>query len=399
MSELQDSQLIVPPEAAGVFAGLAELFYDDSSDMEQVYTAICTAAGEIVPGCDHAAIMQGDDYATVAASSDLARQAQQIERETGEGACVDAIENEPLQIESNLHSPRRWGQLAKRLIAETPLRGVLGFRLLVEQRKVGSLNLFSETVHALDDSAIERGIVLASFASVTATAEKSGGGAGTLSEDIRKNREVDLAVHSLMVLRDRPEQQAYDRLERISQDINVKLEDVATMGALQSGFHAMATGLQGWQRVRDLFGRHVGGEVAAAAEREHPQMGGEERHVAVVFVDIPGSTKMITSRSAPEVVQVLNRFFSVIVEEVDRHHGLLNKFEGDAALAVFGAPNHRDNPENEALAAGRAIADRLAKEVSESNAGVGVASGEVVAGNVGTETRYEYTVTLSVNLG
>jgi adenylate cyclase len=92
------------------------------------------------------------------------------------------------------------------------------------------------------------------------------------------------------------------------------------------------------------------------------------------------------------VVDLLNRFFAVIVEEVDRRHGFVNKFEGDAALAVFGAPNRLDHPEDEALAAGRAIADRIRQEVPECDAGIGVASGEAVAGNVGAKERFEYTV-------
>jgi adenylate cyclase len=77
---------------------------------------------------------------------------------------------------------------------------------------------------------------------------------------------------------------------------------------------------------------------------------------------------------------------------VDRHHGFVNKFEGDAALAVFGAPNHLDHPEDEALAAARAIAERLRNEVPECEAGIGVAAGEAVAGNVGAKERFEYTV-------
>jgi adenylate cyclase len=89
---------------------------------------------------------------------------------------------------------------------------------------------------------------------------------------------------------------------------------------------------------------------------------------------------------------VLNRFFAVIVEEVDRHHGLVNKFEGDAALAVFGAPNHLDHPEDAALAASRAIARRIRDEVPQCEAGIGVAAGEAVAGNVGAKERFEYTV-------
>jgi len=168
--------------------------------------------------------------------------------------------------------------------------------------------------------------------------------------------------------------------------------DGTELGELQRGFNSMVDGLRERERVRDLFGRHVGREVAAAAERERPELGGEERHVAVVFVDIIGSTQLVTSRPAVEIVQLLNRFFAVIVEEVDRHRGLVNKFEGDAALAVFGAPNRLERPEDEALAAARAIARRLASEVPECPAGIGVAAGQVVAGNVGTKERFEYTV-------
>ena len=168
--------------------------------------------------------------------------------------------------------------------------------------------------------------------------------------------------------------------------------DGTELGELQRGFNSMVDGLRERERVRDLFGRHVGREVALAAERERPKLGGEERHVAVVFIDIVGSTQLVTSQPPAEVVQLLNRFFSIVVEEVDRHHGLVNKFEGDASLVIFGAPNHLDRPEDEALAAARAIAGRLAAEIPELEAGIGVAAGQVVAGNVGAKERFEYTV-------
>src|SRR5271170_677457 len=168
--------------------------------------------------------------------------------------------------------------------------------------------------------------------------------------------------------------------------------DGTELGELQRGFNSMVDGLRERERVRDLFGRHVGREVAAAAERDMPQLGGEERHVAVVFIDVIGSTHLVTSRPAADVVQLLNRFFAVIVEEVDRHHGLVNKFEGDAVLAVFGAPNHLDRPEEQALGAARAIARRLDSEVPECKAGIGVTAGNAVAGNVGAKERFEYTV-------
>lgn len=185
---------------------------------------------------------------------------------------------------------------------------------------------------------------------------------------------------------------ALKRVEQGDLRGNLVVFDGTELGELQSGFNAMVAGLRERERVRDLFGRHVGREVAAAAERERTQLGGEERHVAVVFVDIIGSTKMVTNRPATEVVQLLNRFFGVIVDEVDRYHGLVNKFEGDATLAVFGAPNHLDHPEDAALATARAICRRLAEEMPECPAGIGVAAGQVVAGNVGAKERFEYTV-------
>jgi adenylate cyclase len=168
--------------------------------------------------------------------------------------------------------------------------------------------------------------------------------------------------------------------------------DGTELGELQRGFNSMVNGLRERERVRDLFGRHVGREVAAAAEREQPKLGGEERHVAVVFIDIIGSTKLVTSQRPAEIVQLLNRFFAVVVEEVDRHCGLVNKFAGDASLAIFGAPNRLERPEDAALAAARAIADRLADEIPECQAGIGVTAGQVVAGNVGAKERFEYTV-------
>jgi adenylate cyclase len=169
--------------------------------------------------------------------------------------------------------------------------------------------------------------------------------------------------------------------------------DGTELGELQRGFNTMVDGLRERERVRDLFGRHVGREVAAAAEQQQlPRLGGEERHVAVLFIDIVGSTKLVTSRPPIEVVELLNRFFAVIVEEVDRNRGLVNKFEGDAALAVFGAPVALDSPETDVLCATRTIARRLRLEVPECPARIGVASGEVVAGNVGARERFEYTV-------
>jgi len=122
------------------------------------------------------------------------------------------------------------------------------------------------------------------------------------------------------------------------------------------------------------------------------ELGGESREVTVLFVDLVGSTTYATQNSPSDVVDMLNRFFGVVVDEVDRHRGLVNKFIGDAVLAVFGAPVSLDDHPDAGLAAARAMAARLAEEVPEIGAGIGVATGEVVAGNVGHHRRFEYTV-------
>jgi adenylate cyclase len=185
---------------------------------------------------------------------------------------------------------------------------------------------------------------------------------------------------------------ALKRVEQGDLRGNLVVFDGTELGELQRGFNSMVDGLRERERVRDLFGRHVGRDVALAAERERPKLGGEERHVAVVFIDIVGSTQLVTSQPPTEVVALLNRFFGIVVEEVDRHCGLVNKFEGDASLAIFGAPNRLDSPEDKALAAARRIAERLRNEMPECQAGIGVAAGQVVAGNVGAKERFEYTV-------
>jgi adenylate cyclase len=122
------------------------------------------------------------------------------------------------------------------------------------------------------------------------------------------------------------------------------------------------------------------------------RLGGEEREVGALFVDLVGSTELGARLSPTEVVELLNEFFAIVVEEAERQHGWVNKFEGDAALCVFGAPNPAERPAADALAAARGLRDRLRAELPGVDYGVGVSSGTAVAGNVGAEERFEYTV-------
>ncbi|WP_370247938.1 adenylate/guanylate cyclase domain-containing protein [Nocardioides sp.] len=181
-------------------------------------------------------------------------------------------------------------------------------------------------------------------------------------------------------------------VERGDLDRTVAVFDATELGQLQAGFNQMAAGLREREHLRDLFGRHVGHEVAAAAAAGAVELGGEARVATVLFVDLVGSTRYATEHGPTEVVGVLNRFFGVVVDEIDAQGGLVNKFIGDAVLAVFGAPVDRPDHARAALEAARRMAARLAVEVPEVGAGIGVTTGEVVAGNVGHRSRFEYTV-------
>ncbi len=182
------------------------------------------------------------------------------------------------------------------------------------------------------------------------------------------------------------------RVRRGDLDTEVLVFDGTELGGLQAGFNQMISDMRERERIRDLFGRHVGREVAQAALSRQIELGGEVRDVAVLFIDIVGSTTLAATRPPAEVVALLNRFFAVVVAEVQDQGGFVNKFEGDAALAVFGAPGEVPDAAGHALAAGRSMSARLRREVSECVAGIGVAAGPAVAGNVGAESRVECPV-------
>lgn len=175
-------------------------------------------------------------------------------------------------------------------------------------------------------------------------------------------------------------------------DARVEVYDGSVLGLLQAGFNDMAEGLQERERLRDLYGRQVGEDVAQDALTRGVDLGGEQCEVAVLFVDVVGSTRIAAERPADEVVRLLNRFFGVVVDEVHERGGWINKFQGDATLAVFGAPAEVDDAAGRALATARALARRLPRDVPELSAGVGVAYGTAVAGHIGDERRFEFTV-------
>jgi adenylate cyclase len=177
-------------------------------------------------------------------------------------------------------------------------------------------------------------------------------------------------------------------------DVSVTVDDAGEIGQLQAGFNRMVSGLRERDRLKQLFDRHVGPDVARRAF-DSSGLGGAELDATVMFVDLIGSTSLAAERPPDSVLAMLNALFSAVVQEVGAEGGLVNQFQGDGALCVFGAPQEVPDHAARALRAATALRARiidLGSVFPGFDAAIGISSGHVVGGDVGTEDRYEYTV-------
>lgn len=169
-------------------------------------------------------------------------------------------------------------------------------------------------------------------------------------------------------------------------------------GRLGDGINEMIDGLVERERMREVFGRYVSPAVRDRLLAEAPRLGGELRQVTVLFADIRDFT-VISGRLEPQrLVGLLNRYFATTVAVVDEYHGYVNKFIGDAVMAVFGAPLEDPEHTRRALECAREMVRRIEalNDTGEMEvrlrAGIGLHTGQVVAGNIGAPNRFEYTV-------
>ena len=185
---------------------------------------------------------------------------------------------------------------------------------------------------------------------------------------------------------------AVHRVDHGDYKARVPVYDSSELGVLQHGFNRMVEGLAERDRMREIFARHVGDTVAELAISDGVGMHGTNTRVGVLFVDIVGSTRLAVNRPPREIVELLNEFFRVVVGVVGRHGGFVNKFQGDAALAIFGAPLDLDDFAGRALASARELRAELYETLGDTDIGIGVSAGKAIAGHIGAEQRLEYTV-------
>jgi len=182
----------------------------------------------------------------------------------------------------------------------------------------------------------------------------------------------------------------------------IPLERKDELGQLTRAFNEMAQSLGEKEFIKNTFERYVSKELAdQILQRQGAlKLGGEERVVTVLFCDIRRFTALAEKLSATEVVEVLNEFFARMIRIINAHGGMVDKLLGDAVMALFGAPLALGDDPLRAVRCGlemqreveRMNMERSGEETPQLEMGIGINTGAVVAGNIGSETRMEYTV-------
>lgn len=194
-----------------------------------------------------------------------------------------------------------------------------------------------------------------------------------------------------------------DGTEKITKgDYSVKVKNISNdeMGLLSDTFNEMTKSLQEKEFMREAFGKVVDPYVRDYLLQGNIALGGENCDVTVMFCDIRNFTAMSENMKPEDVVLLLNKYFTAMEKCISENHGVINKYIGDAIMAIFGSPVKSQNHALDSYKASLAMKNSLIelnKSFAEKNLplfdfGIGLHSGNVLAGNIGAEKRMEYTV-------
>jgi len=177
----------------------------------------------------------------------------------------------------------------------------------------------------------------------------------------------------------------------------VPVRSTDELGELNQHFNAMVHELQRAAEARELFGRYVSPEVARRALERGVELGGEVVTATALFADLRGFTARTRMLDAPALVAQLGEYYAVVERVCQAEHGIITQFLGDGVVVVFGAPldpvaDHADRAVRAARAIQRLLGGRTWPDGEPLAAGVGICTGEMIAGNVGAGERVIYTI-------
>ena len=218
------------PELLTTFRSIAEVVYSGDS-YDAVYEALCRSAVEFVDGCDHASLMlrQHGRNRSAAATDEIARPSTRWRSSSAKGpASTPWTPTSRTSTCAPTSPPAASGRSWRKWIREeTSVKGMAGFRLRRDGEKVGALNVFSDTAGALTQHSLDQAIVLTAFASIAMAALERGEEAITLRRGLESNREIGKAIGLLMAMHVITDDQAFEMLSKVSQEMNIKLAEVA----------------------------------------------------------------------------------------------------------------------------------------------------------------------------
>jgi adenylate cyclase len=194
--------------------------------------------------------------------------------------------------------------------------------------------------------------------------------------------------------------QAAREIERGNYAIRVANHGTDEIGELGRAFDGMARGLEERDRVRDVLGKVASSEVVAQLLDRRIELGGQELDATVMFTDLRDFTALCEKLTPQQSLAFLNEFLTEISEVVEAHGGVVDKYVGDGVMALFGAPVTRVDDAQRAVEAALEVRDRIerlrprlaARGMPSPEIGMGLSTSRVVAGNVGSPSRLNYTV-------
>ncbi|KIX13747.1 adenylate/guanylate cyclase domain-containing protein [Dethiosulfatarculus sandiegensis] len=194
-------------------------------------------------------------------------------------------------------------------------------------------------------------------------------------------------------------EQAMEKVAQGDLSAQVEVRDVNELGMLAESFNAMIDGLRERDQIKETFGRFVSPDIAQTLMSHRPALGGEETEVTILFSDIRNYTSICEQMTPEQVIEMLNSYFSYMVTAIEENKGQVFQFVGDAIMAVFNAPvklpDHPTLAVKCAIAMNKALADlntHHREGLPPLSMGIGINTGQVVAGIIGSENRMEYRV-------
>jgi len=194
--------------------------------------------------------------------------------------------------------------------------------------------------------------------------------------------------------------QGAEKIEQGHYNLTIEVNQKDELGQLAERFNAMAKGLAERAKVRSLLGKVVSPAIAEQLLNKGVELGGEEREVTILFSDIRNFTSLCETHDAKEMISLLNQLLTRLSKVIDNHHGVIDKYIGDAVMALFGVPINDELQAQNTVFAALAMQQELvqinqefaAKKFVEIGLGIGINTAHVIAGNMGSTSRLNYTV-------